>query len=232
MQLFYEPEILVNGGVLSPEESNHCIRVLRHQAGDVINILNGKGHLFEARITDASPKKCRVEIQAKKDEAAPLYICHIAIAPTKNIDRTEWFMEKSTEIGIEEITPIFCSNSERKVIKPERLEKVIIAATKQSISLWRPILNPAITFSEFVKKPFAGDKFIAHCQEGNTVHLKTAAQKGNNTLILIGPEGDFSEAEIKMALEYGFKPISLGRKRLRTETAALTACHIIRIIND
>jgi 16S rRNA (uracil1498-N3)-methyltransferase len=232
MQLFYEPEILVNGGILSPEESNHCVRVLRHQVGDVINILNGKGHLFEARIIEALPKKCRVEIQTKKEEAAPLNICHIAIAPTKNIDRTEWFVEKSTEIGIEEITPIFCSNSERKVIKPERLEKVIIAATKQSISLWRPILNPAITFNEFVKRPFAGDKFIAHCQEGNTVHLKSAAKKGNNTLILIGPEGDFSDTEIKMALENGFKPISLGRKRLRTETAALTACHIIRLIND
>jgi len=158
--------------------------------------------------------------------------CHIAVAPTKNIDRTEWFLEKSTEVGIESITPIVVQNSERKVVKPPRLEKVITSATKQSGSYWRPVLNNLTPFEVFVKTPLTGDKYIAHCHNGEEPHLKDVVKKGRNSLVLIGPEGDFTIKEIELALKNGFKPVSLGSKRLRTETAALVACHIIRLINE
>src|SRR5690606_34089407 len=146
MQFFYEPDILTNGGKLSPEESAHCIRVLRHSTGDALQIIDGRGHLFEATIKVASPKACELEIQLQKNQPPPTVQCHIAVAPTKNIDRTEWFLEKSTEIGIEAITPIVVKNSERKVVKPPRLEKVITSATKQSGSYWRPVLNELTPF--------------------------------------------------------------------------------------
>jgi 16S rRNA (uracil1498-N3)-methyltransferase len=232
MQLFYEADILTNDGILSAEESAHCIRVLRHNTGDSIQIIDGKGHLFEATIKVASPKACEVEIIEQKSQLPPSVICHIAIAPTKNIERTEWFLEKSTEIGIEQITPIIVKNSERKVVKPSRLEKVITSATKQSGSYWRPVLNALIPFEDFIKSPFNGDKFIAHCHNGHEPHLKDIAQKGINTLVLIGPEGDFTVQEVELASQNGFKPVSLGSKRLRTETAALVASHIIRLINE
>ena len=232
MQLFYEPDILNNGGILSPEESAHCIRVLRHNMGDTIQIIDGKGHLYEATIKVASPKACEVEILEQMSQPPPCVQCHIAIAPTKNIDRTEWFLEKSTEIGVELITPIIVTNSERKVIKPLRLEKVITSATKQSGSYWRPTLKPLTSFDELVKTPFSGDKFIAHCHNGQEPHLKNSAQKGNDVLVLIGPEGDFTLKEVELAMNNGFKPVSLGSKRLRTETAALAASHIVRLINE
>ncbi|GAO28664.1 ribosomal RNA small subunit methyltransferase E [Geofilum rubicundum JCM 15548] len=192
MQLFYEPDILTNGGLLSPEESAHCIRVLRHHSGDSIQIMDGKGHLFEGTIVVASPKACSVKINGQKSQSPASVQCHIAIAPTKNIDRTEWFLEKSTEIGIEWITPIVVKNSERKTIKPPRLEKVITSAIKQSGSYWRPTLKGLTPFNEFIKTPFDGDKFIAHCHNGHEPHLKNVLQKGRNALVLIGPEGDFS----------------------------------------
>jgi len=232
MQLFYEPNILSNGGLLSPEESAHCVRVLRHKTGDAIHIIDGKGHLINAIIKVASPKACEIEINEIKKEPPSSVQCHIAIAPTKNIDRTEWFLEKSTEIGIEIITPIIVKNSERRIIKPARLEKVITSATKQSGSYWRPILQPLISFEEFINIPFVGDKFIAHCHNGQEPHLKNIAQKNKNVLVLIGPEGDFTLKEVERAKEKGFKTVSLGTKRLRTETAALAASHIIRLINE
>lgn len=232
MQLFFEPNILTNGGILSPEESAHCIRVLRHNTGDVILIIDGKGHLYEATIKVASSKACEVEIVTQKSQPPPSVQCHIAIAPTKNIDRTEWFLEKSTEIGIEQVTPIVVKNSERKVVKPERLEKVITSATKQSGSYWRPELNNLTPFDEFIKTTFIGDKYIAHCHNGEEPHLKDVVRKGHASLVLIGPEGDFTIQEVDMALKNGFNPVSLGSKRLRTETAALVACHIVRLINE
>ncbi len=227
MQLFYEPDILTNQGFLNPEESNHCVKVLRHKAGDTLQILDGKGNLFDALLQEASHKKCKIKIISSQSEPQPSSICHIAIAPTKSNDRTEWFIEKATEIGIEMITPIFCKNSERKIVKPERLEKVITSAVKQSVSLWRPQLNEAKSFSDFVHEDFDGDKFIAHCLKEDEQHLQDACTKGKNTLVLIGPEGDFTSEEVEMALQNGFRPISLGKKRLRTETAALMACCIV-----
>lgn len=232
MQLFYEEEITTNGGYLDPTESTHCIKALRHKAGDEILIINGKGQIFKALIKDANPKKCRVEIVSQETQPPSSVECHIAIAPTKNMERTEWFVEKSTELGIETITPIVCRNSERKTIKPERLGKVVISAIKQSGSLWRPLINELSDFDSFIGQQFKGDKFIAHCHSGNEPHLKDLVERGNNTLVLIGPEGDFTIEEVKRAEAMGFKAISLGPKRLRTETAALAACHIIRLENQ
>ena len=232
MQLFYEEEITTNGGYLDPTESTHCIKALRHKAGDEILIINGKGQIFKALIKDANPKKCRVEIVSQETQHPSSVECHIAIAPTKNMERTEWFVEKSTELGIETITPIVCRNSERKTIKPERLGKVVISAIKQSGSLWRPLINELSDFDSFIGQQFEGDKFIAHCHSGNEPHLKDLVERGNNTLVLIGPEGDFTIEEVKRAEAMGFKAISLGPKRLRTETAALAACHIIRLENQ
>lgn len=232
MQLFYEEDITTNGGYLDPTESTHCIKALRHKAGDVILIINGKGQLFKTLIKDANPKKCRVEIVSQETQPPSSVECHIAIAPTKNIERTEWFVEKSTELGIETITPIICRNSERKTIKPERLGKVVISAIKQSGSLWRPLINELSDFDSFIGQQFEGHKFIAHCHIGNEPHLKDLVERGNNTLVLIGPEGDFTIEEVKRAEAMGFKAASLGPKRLRTETAALAACHIIRLENQ
>lgn len=232
MQLFFEPDILTNQGYLGPEESNHCVKVLRYKVGDTLHILDGNGNLFEAIVQEASHKKCRVKIVSTKSVLSPSPVCHIAVAPTKSNDRTEWFIEKATEIGIEVITPVFSTNSERKVIKNERFEKVITSAIKQSVTLWRPTLSEAISFADFVRQPFDGDKFIAHCHNQQEPHLNEVCVKGRNTLVLIGPEGDFTTTEVEMALQHGYKAISLGKKRLRTETAALLACTIVRLKND
>ncbi|ASB50784.1 16S rRNA (uracil(1498)-N(3))-methyltransferase [Alkalitalea saponilacus] len=231
MHLFYEPEILTNGGYLNSEESKHCIKVLRHAVGDSIRIMDGKGQLITGFITEAS-KLCRVKISETEETPLPQGGCHIAIAPTKNNDRFEWFLEKSTEIGVQKITPLLCQNSERKIVKPERLEKVITAAMKQSLSTWRPVLEPLVPFSDFVRQNQNGDKFIAHCRDGKESHLFEISRKDRQALILIGPEGDFSVEEIAEAEKNGFVPVSLGEKRLRTETAALAAVHIISLKNS
>jgi len=235
MQLFFESDILNNGHILNPEESNHCIRVLRHREGDSIIVINGKGSQFRCSIVEAHPKQCRLEIIEELKADPPPFACHIVVAPTKNLDRFEWFLEKSTEIGIQTITPIITRFSERKVLKPERLEKIIISATKQSMDLWRPILNPLMLFDDFIKEmPSLSNyqKFIAHCADGEKHLLKNSYTKGKNAVVLIGPEGDFDSVEVENALKAGFMPVSLGNKRLRTETAALVACHTIQLIND
>lgn len=235
MQLFFEPEITDNGNVLNAEESNHCVRVLRHKENDIIYVINGKGSLFKCRIAIAQPKQCQLEIIEEKEELPATAQCHIAVAPTKNLDRFEWFLEKSTEIGIQTITPIITRFSERKVLKNERLDKIITSATKQSVSLWRPQLNPLINFDSFIRDWSESDnyqKFIAHCNEGDKVLLKNSYLPGNNVIILIGPEGDFDVSEVEKALKTGFKAVSLGEKRLRTETAALIACHTIQLLNE
>jgi 16S rRNA (uracil1498-N3)-methyltransferase len=232
MQIFYEPEIVENGGYLDPVESNHCVKVLRKREGDVIHIINGQGQLFEAEITDANARRCQVRILTETKEDPPAYVCHIAFAPTKNIDRTEWFVEKSTEIGIGIISPIFSMNSERRNLKNDRLDKIITSAVKQSGALWRPILNELADFKTFIKQSFTGDKFIAHCHEdGDKPHLQDVVSRAKDTLVLIGPEGDFGPDEVKMARDLGFRSVSLGSARLRTETAALVACHIINLKN-
>ena len=231
MQLFYTPDIQGNQYTLIETESKHAVRVLRLGNGDLINLIDGNGHFFEAEIIDANPKRCLVEVKKKVSEFGKRnHYLHIAVAPTKNIDRFEWFLEKATEIGIDEITPILCDHSERKVIKDERLEKVIVSAMKQSLKAYLPKLNPLTPLKELLESPFEGKKFIAHCYEQDKRVLKTEITESQSNLILIGPEGDFSEKEVILSLKQGFIPVSLGESRLRTETAAVVACHTANII--
>ncbi len=233
MQLFYTPDIKTNIYTLTEIESKHCIRVLRLSTNDKIQLIDGKGNFYEAKIIDPNPKKCIVEIiETKKDFGKRNHYLHIAIAPTKNIDRFEWFLEKATEIGIDEITPIICKHSERKMIKAERLEKIIISAIKQSIKAYKPKLNNLTNYSDFIRQNFNGVKYIAHCEENKKTDLKNSYSKGQNVIILIGPEGDFSPNEINLAKQNNFQEISLGESRLRTETAGVVACHTINLLNE
>ncbi|MEZ5198154.1 MAG: 16S rRNA (uracil(1498)-N(3))-methyltransferase [Bacteroidales bacterium] len=233
MHLFYSPDIADNLYTLSEEESKHCIRVLRLKTGDTIHLTDGRGNLFETRILNDHPKKCELAvIDVQKEVGKRDFHIHMAVAPTKNINRFEWFLEKATEIGIDEITPIICEHSERKEIKIERLNKVITAAIKQSLKAYHPVLNETEKFKSFIQKDFQVKKFIAYCDENYMDHLKNIYQKGENTLILIGPEGDFSPHEVELATKNGFRPISLGISRLRTETAGVAACHTVNLINE
>ncbi|MEC9208935.1 MAG: 16S rRNA (uracil(1498)-N(3))-methyltransferase [Bacteroidota bacterium] len=228
MQLFYleNPEKEI---ILTTEESKHTIKVLRKKEGDVLNFTDGKGGFYKAKITIADTKKCRLKIINSEQKAKQHnYHLHIGIAPPKNIDRFEWFLEKATEIGIDEITPIICTRSERKVIKTDRCNKILRSAMKQSLKYHLPKLNNVIPLANFLKSNIDGAKYIAHCEDDEKHALKTI-DKAENILILIGPEGDFSTVEIKMALENQFKAISLGRSRLRTETAGVIAVHTINI---
>lgn len=213
--------------VLNEIESKHACRVLRLKNGQQISILNGNGSQFIAEIIDNNPKKCVVKIIDTYFEDAPKSLIHIAISPTKNMDRFEWFLEKSTEIGIDIITPIIGENSERKTIKFERLQKVLIAAQKQSQRLYLPKLNPIISVSQLIEKtPTA---YIAHCSNENVGKELNEEKFGDTSTIMIGPEGDFSHKEIKLALKKGFTPVSLGKNRLRTETAGIYATLIAKI---
>jgi 16S rRNA (uracil1498-N3)-methyltransferase len=228
MQLFYleHPEKEI---ILSAEESKHATKVLRKKEGDILNFTDGKGGFYKAEITLADSRKCRLEIvSSDQKEKQHNYHLHIAIAPTKNMDRYEWFLEKATEIGINEITPIICKHSERKVIKTERCNRILLSAMKQSLKFHLPKLNEAITLKDFLKQDFEGNKYIAHCEDGYKIELSTE-KKVEKTTILIGPEGDFSPTEIEMALQNQFKAVSLGTSRLRTETAGIVAVHTINI---
>jgi len=232
MALFYVPSLSV-GHVLPEEESQHAVKVLRLQVGDAISLVDGSGGFYDAVISNPHPKHCEFEIKktilefGKRD-----YKIHIAIAPTKNIERLEWFIEKATEIGIDQITPIICRFSERKIVKAERLEKIIVSAAKQSLKAYFPILNPLCTFDELISKHKASQKFIAHCYEEDKKLLQNEIQKSSDVLILIGPEGDFSKEEVQSAILHDFIPISLGESRLRTETAGVVACHTVAILNQ
>lgn len=232
MQIFYTPDIATNFE-MPEEEAGHCIRVLRLTEGDEILLTDGQGSFYKAAISRAHPKHCEVNIlETWKQPALWNFNLHIAVAPTKNMDRMEWFAEKATEIGIDRITCLNCRFSERKEIKPARLEKILISAMKQSQKAIVPKLDGMTDFKSFISAPFDGRKFIAHCEEGEKPLLKKTYRAGENALILIGPEGDFSPEEIELARKNGFEPISLGESRLRTETAALVACHTIHILNQ
>lgn len=229
--IFYAPEIL-KSAILPENESSHCIRVLRKKEGDSIFITDGNGRFFDAVITEPHPKHCTVNIVRTINEAKLWNnTLQIAFAPTKNLDRIEWFAEKATEIGVDRITPLLCKHSERKEMKLPRIEKILVSAMKQSQKAYLPALDAMTAFSTFVKQPFDGQKFIAHCYPTEKQLLKKVYQPDENVLLLIGPEGDFSEKEVEEALAYGFEPISLGNSRLRTETAALVACNTIQILN-
>lgn len=236
--MFYSPDI-ESTHILSEEESQHAIRVLRMCVDDEVEVTDGLGHIFHCRITNPSQHHCEVEIQSV-ETPAPLHAgyVHIVLAPTKNIDRTEWFLEKATEIGVDEITLVLCDHSERKVVNIERLQKIVIAAAKQSLRTTYPILNDLTPFKEIVCNKREGERlFIAHCEEGYAATeskraLRDWLEHGDRVTVLIGPEGDFSPAEIQSALAAGFLPVSLGNGRLRTETAGVVACHTAVLINE
>lgn len=236
MQLFYNPHITQDTEQIhfEKDESRHIVKVLRKKENDVLKITNGHGFLFEAEIIIASDKKCVAKIVniVEKKRTRDYYL-HIAIAPTKNNDRLEWFLEKATEIGIDEITPIICKNSERKVVKTERLSKIVQSAMKQSLQFTLPKLNDPVKFSDFIENDFNGQLFVAHCEDGmEKRHLKTEALPNASYTILIGPEGDFSTDEISKSLEKKFTPISLGPNRLRTETAGVSVAQSIAFIHQ
>lgn len=227
MHLFYTPDIDSNPleYVLSEEESKHCVRVLRLGKGDAVVLIDGRGNLFHAELIDDHPKRSKVRVLSiERNYGKRNHYLHIAVAPTKNIDRLEWFLEKATEIGIDEITPIICERSERKDVKIERLNKVVTAAVKQSITAYHPKVNEAVDVQQFVKEHAEPQKFIAHCLKATKTTLTEAVDGSGNYCILIGPEGDFSQQEIELASNNGYQAISLGNTRLRTETAALYAC--------
>jgi 16S rRNA (uracil1498-N3)-methyltransferase len=232
MSLFYAPDLLTHH-VLPEEELQHCIRVLRKQQGDIINITDGKGYFYKAQIINNQHDNCRLNIiETIRPPALRQINIEIAIAPTKNMERIEWFVEKATEIGIDKITFLKTCYSERKEVKMTRIRKILISAMKQSFQAVLPESEEIIDFNQFIQRPFDGQKFIAHCHPIEKSLLSKACHKNKNVLILIGPEGDFSGEEIAESLKNGFQSISLGESRLRTETAALAACQTIHIINQ
>ena len=234
MQLFYSP--LLNkedtNYTFDKEESNHIVKVLRKKNGDNLMVTNGKGYLFNTVINTDNDRKCSVTIVDYDFKEPENFHIHLAVAPTKMNERFEWFLEKATEIGIHEITPIICDHSERKQIKLERFEKIVQAAMKQSLHRYMPILHDAVSFKAFIQQENNSHKYIAHCEETEKTLLKNAIPKGASYTLLIGPEGDFSSSEIDSALKANFKPVSLGNTRLRTETAAVVATHSFVFCNE
>ncbi len=233
MHIFYIPEIKEETINLNSEESRHAVRVLRLKKGEMVQAVDGRGGFYTAEIINADPVSCKLKIisQQKDLEKKDFYL-HIAIAPTKNIDRFEWFIEKTTEIGIDEITPLLTDHSERKNIKNDRLQKIAVAAMKQSGRAYMPVINPIISFSEFVLKCNQKSKFIAHCHAKTKQHLKNLPEDSKDICIIIGPEGDFSPDEVIKANNNGFKSVTLGTHRLRTETAGIVACTIVNIVKE
>ncbi|TDS16198.1 16S rRNA (uracil(1498)-N(3))-methyltransferase [Sphingobacterium paludis] len=237
MHLFYTPtlEPQHENFVLSEEESKHAVRVLRLVAGDRVYLVDGRGGWYTAAILDPHPKRTTLVINDVVHEHGKLdYHLHIAVAPTKNIDRIEWFLEKATEIGVHEITPIITEHSERKEVKTDRLNKVVVSAMKQSLKAYMPTIHSATSLNQFFKTQadnLNAVRCIAHCVDTEKQYLNHLCKPGGHYVLLIGPEGDFSENEIAQALELGFHPVSLGTSRLRTETAALASCLEIALLN-
>ncbi len=234
MQLFYAPDIVPPHHTLSEEESKHCVRVLRLGVGDELHLTDGRGNLYRCRVSDPNPKRCAVEVVETFAEYGKMpYSITLAVAPTKNIERFEWFLEKATEVGVTRIVPVECDHSERRIIKYDRELRVITSAVKQSLKAYHPILDELTPLRRLIAAPFDGSKFIAHCEDNASERLYLASEirKNENILILIGPEGDFSPEEINFALENGFRPVTLGPQRLRTETAAVAAAMMAAVVN-
>ena len=234
MQLFYAPDITTPYYTLPEEESGHCVRVLRLREGDSLHITDGRGTLYRAVVEDPHPKRCTIRIVEEHPEWEKRgYHLTVAVAPTKNIDRIEWFVEKATECGIDRIVPILCDHSERKVIKSERLEKIAVSAMKQSLKAYLPTIEPLTPIRELLAEPFDGVRLIAHCEEDmERIFMGELIAKGTNVQILIGPEGDFSVSEIEAARKAGFREVTLGKERLRTETAALASAMFTAFVNN
>lgn len=235
MQLFFSDHLTqdVSKYTFSREESKHIVRVLRKKQGDIVHITNGKGYLFEATLLNENPNKCAVTISGQHYQKPMPYYLHMAVSPTKLNDRFEWFLEKATEIGVSEITPLLCDNSERKTIKWERYNKILQSALKQSLQYHLPKLNKLTPYDDFITKERSNNstKYIAHCEEGEKITLKPSFKIPQEITILIGPEGDFSPTEIALASNHGFNHLTLGNNRLRTETAAILACSYIALLH-
>lgn len=233
MQLFYAPDLTPPLYTLSAEESRHCTRSLRLGRGDMVNLTDGRGTLYRAEIVDADQGACTVKVVEQIEGwGARGYKLTVAVAPTKNTDRYEWFLEKATEVGIDRVIPIVCDHSERRVLRRDRGEKIIISAAKQSLKTLFPTLDELTPLSEVLAMPFEGKKFIAHCEEeSERVYLGDLLSAGEDALVLIGPEGDFSPREIEAARAAGFVEVTLGNERLRTETAALATAMIAQVKN-
>lgn len=239
MYLFYTPQIVGTADEigktysLDEEESGHCVRVLRYTRGDEILLTNGQGMTYTAVITNLHPKHCEFEVRtAEKQSKHHSNYIHIAIAPTKNVERIEWFVEKCTEIGVDEITPLLCRFSERKQLRIDRLQKIILSAAKQSLTPYLPKLNEMTDCTEFIRRTEEETRFIAHCYKEDKRDLRNEIKPGKSVVVMIGPEGDFSEQEIAEALQHNFVPVSLGDSRLRTETAGIVACHICNLFSN
>lgn len=236
MQLFYSQELnpKTQQFIFNAEESKHIIKVLRKKQGDVLQMTNGKGLLFNALIQESNPKQCVVKITSLEEKKLLRnYHLHVAISPTKHLSRFEWFLEKATEIGIDEITPLICERSNHKKIKLERCKSIVQGAAKQSLQFYFPIVNKPIDFLSFMEESNTDEqRFIAHCKASEQMSLKNAIQKNKNTTILIGPEGDFSEKEITAALRRNFQAITLGSSRLRTETAGIVSIDTVCFVNQ
>ncbi len=230
MNLFFQPAASEGINHLTAEESYHAFRVLRMSAGCDIKITDGKGVFYQGQIVSIDSKKCVFKINTHQKILAKNFRIHIAIAPTKNADRMEWFVEKAVEIGIHEISFILCKNSERKGLNLERIEKIAVSAMKQSQQAWMPILHPLQPLKDVLKQP-ADQKFIGFVDSSNPVHLKAIAKPNKSYLVLIGPEGDFENEELNAALQAGFEKVSLGENRLRTETAGIVTSQILQLTN-
>jgi 16S rRNA (uracil1498-N3)-methyltransferase len=232
VNLFYQPHIVDGIHHLDVEESRHCIKVLRRKVGDAIFITDGKGFFYDAIIKTASEKECAFEISKTTPAANRPFFIHVAISPTKNNERIEWFVEKAVEIGIDQISLIECDHTERAFLKGERLRKVAVSAMKQSLKATLPQIDDVISFDKFIPTVREQQRFIAFVDAENPLHLHTAATQHNTYCVLIGPEGDFSQQELAQSFAAGFQKVSLGQSRLRTETAGLAACHILNLVNE
>jgi 16S rRNA (uracil1498-N3)-methyltransferase len=233
MQLFYIPDLNENSktAIFKSDESRHLFKVLRKKVGDEVLITNGNQLMFKGNILDISKNNCEVEISKCEKKEKLGYSLHIVISILKSNERFEWFLEKASEIGITEITPVLCERSEKKFINEKRLNKVLISAMKQSLKANLPILNPIVKLKDFYKSNLSDQLFIAHCNESEKDFLISSIKPKENVTILIGPEGDFSKNEVEEAIKIGFKPVSLGNTRFRAETAAIIATHTVSIAN-
>ncbi len=234
MHLFYTPELTERAVrfTLGEEESRHCVKVLRLSVNDRVFLVDGRGGLYTAAIEVADPRHTQLKIEDVQAEYHRRnHYLHIAIAPTKNLDRLEWFLEKAVEIGIDEVTPIICARSERKDLRVDRLQKLVVSAMKQSLRAYLPVVNEPVKLKDFLSGRHEGQKFIAHCGEGERVDLGARLQPGQSCVVMIGPEGDFTPEEVTGSLALGYVPVTLGNSRLRTETAGLEACFEVNYLN-
>lgn len=232
MELFYAPEISTGKSILDPDESRHCIKVLRNKVGDEIRITDGKGSIYTGEIIDANQGKCEFEIKKVVRNDPRHHQVHIAIAPTKSTDRLGWFVEKAIEIGIEKITFFYSQNSERTSLKVKRLHNKAVSAMKQSLQSWLPEIQGPVSFSQFIESCGDASRYIAYTDSKVEKLLKNEPPQKQGSCVMIGPEGDFTSEEIQQAIDKGYKKISLGPNRLRTETAGIVACHILNLINS